>query len=606
MKSIILKIIVTFAMFVLLMVADRCVFMAVYGGGESFSDLAQALAGGLQMDCCVAGYLTVIPALLAVARIWSARRWIGVAEKVYYYVAGMLLAAIFVLDTVLYGYWGFRLDMTPIFYYTSSPGAAMASSGVLAAAGGLLAVVAAGLAVAWLLRVTAGRIAVNVENRRVGATIAGALLTLLLFIPIRGGFTVSTMNMSRAYFSTDMRLNHIAVNPAFSLLYSASHQSGFNRQFRFYGSDAEAAAHLPEAAGDCAADSLSLTHQRPDIYLIILESFSAHLMPSLGGEAVALNLDSIARSGVMWTDFYANSFRTDRALPAILSGFPSQPTVSIMKYVGKAEKLPGIAAELKRQGGYETAYYYGGDANFTNMLAYLRAAGFDRIVSDRDFPISERLSKWGAHDDVLFSRVLRDEAAAGSGGAPMFTVVQTSSSHEPFEVPAHFPRFAGNERQNAFAYTDSCLRQLVNGIDRPQRPRPVLIVIVPDHYGAWPPRDSLPDFAQRHHVPLVMTGSALGGRRVRFETTGSQNDIAATLLGLLGMDSEAFPFSHNLLDPSVPHFGWITEPELAAILSCGRSGAINISTNRPEAGADSALTAATKAQLQLIYTALGD
>lgn len=606
MKSIILKIIVTFAMFVLLMVADRCVFMAVYGGGESFSDLAQALAGGLQMDCCVAGYLTVIPALLAVARIWSARRWIGVAEKVYYYLAGMLLAAIFVLDTVLYGYWGFRLDMTPIFYFTSSPGAAMASSGVLAAAGGLLAVVAAGLAAAWLLRVTAGRIAVNVENRRAGATIAGALLTLLLFIPIRGGFTVSTMNMSRAYFSTDMRLNHIAVNPAFSLLYSASHQSGFNRQFRFYGSDAEAAAHRPEAAGDCAADSLSLTHQRPDIYLIILESFSAHLMPSLGGEAVALNLDSIARSGVMWTDFYANSFRTDRALPAILSGFPSQPTVSIMKYVGKAEKLPGIAAELKRQGGYETAYYYGGDANFTNMLAYLRAAGFDRIVSDRDFPISERLSKWGAHDDVLFSRVLRDEASAGSGAAPRFTVVQTSSSHEPFEVPARFPRFAGNERQNAFAYADSCLRQLVNGIDRPQRSRPVLIVIVPDHYGAWPPRDSLPDFAQRHHVPLVMTGSALGGRRARFETTGSQNDIAATLLGLLGMDSEAFPFSHNLLDPSVPHFGWITEPELAAILSGGRSGAINISTNRPEAGADSALTAATKAQLQLIYTALGD
>ena len=38
------------------------------------------------------------------------------------------------------------------------------------------------------------------------------LMTGLLFIPIRGGFTVSTMNVGKVYFSAEQRLNHAAIN----------------------------------------------------------------------------------------------------------------------------------------------------------------------------------------------------------------------------------------------------------------------------------------------------------------------------------------------------------------------------------------------------------
>lgn len=60
------------------------------------------------------------------------------------------------------------------------------------------------------------------------------VLALLLFIPIRGGVTVSTMNLSTAYFSQNQKLNHAAINPAFSLLYSATHQSGDNDNLNFF------------------------------------------------------------------------------------------------------------------------------------------------------------------------------------------------------------------------------------------------------------------------------------------------------------------------------------------------------------------------------------
>ena len=52
------------------------------------------------------------------------------------------------------------------------------------------------------------------------------------------------------------------------------------------------------------------------------ESFEATYA---GGEAnVAVSLDSLANEGVLFTNFYANSFRTDRGLIAVLSGYPAQ------------------------------------------------------------------------------------------------------------------------------------------------------------------------------------------------------------------------------------------------------------------------------------------
>ena len=61
-----------------------------------------------------------------------------------------------------------------------------------------------------------------------------------------------------------------------------------------------------------------------------------------------------------------------------------------------------------KNAGYRTKYYYGGDADFTNMRSYLMSSGFEDIVADRDFPVSERLSKWGVHDHLVFRRLLDD------------------------------------------------------------------------------------------------------------------------------------------------------------------------------------------------------
>ena len=144
---------------------------------------------------------------------------------------------------------------------------------------------------------------------------------------------MATLNPSAAYFSQHQSLNHAAMNPAFSLLYSATHQADFDKMGRYYADD-EAAQLFGRLHLRAASDSLPdmLSSLRPDIYVIIMERFSAQLMPSLGGDSIALGVDSIARSVLSFTSFFANGFRTDRGLPAILHALPSPPNTGVMKH----------------------------------------------------------------------------------------------------------------------------------------------------------------------------------------------------------------------------------------------------------------------------------
>ena len=59
---------------------------------------------------------------------------------------------------------------------------------------------------------------------------------------------------------------------------------------------------------------------------------------------------------------------------------------------------------MRKEEGYDIQFLYGGDADFTNMRSYFISSGFQSIVSDKDFPVSDLLSKWGANDGTTFIR----------------------------------------------------------------------------------------------------------------------------------------------------------------------------------------------------------
>lgn len=579
MKRRLIQFVTTYFLFVFIFILQKPIFMTYYHTlytQVSWVEWFNVIWHGLPLDLSLSGYLTVIPGLLLIVTIWTQSGIVRQIRRIYFLLISILMACIFIGDLGLYDYWGFRLDSTPLFYLTSSPKEAMASVSLGIVFVGLLAAALYATLLYFLFHFVLMRSkeSTKIPFHRIASSFALLLAVALLFIPIRGGFNVSTMNLSNVYFSSNQRLNHAAINPCFSLMESLSRESDFANQYRFYSPEQadELFAELTDRPVTDSIPSLFNT-ERPNVVIVILESFSSHLMTSLGGEPnIAVNMDQLAQEGVLFTHIYANSFRTDRGLVSIISGFPAQPTTSIMKYPRKTQSLPSIPASLKRA-GYDLAYYYGGDANFTNMRSFLVSTGIENILSDKDFLLSERLSKWGAHDHVLFNRYLT-ELKEEKTKEPYLKIIQTSSSHAPFDVP--YQRLA-NKEANAFAYTDSCLGDFIRQYKQLPEWKNTVMILVPDHLGAYPKGMDNLDPA-RYQIPLLFIGGAVK-QPAKIDVYGSQIDIAATLLGQLGLPHEEFTFSKNLLNPASPHFAFFTHPNLFGMITEENEAVFNCEAN---------------------------
>lgn len=546
----------------------------------NFTDYLAVIWHGLPMDVSVAGYFTIIPALLALISIWLHPALIRILHRTYLALASFLISIVYCTDAVLYGFWQFRIDSTPFFYFLSSPKDALASVPIWWVLLGVVVVLLLTAVLFFILCKTIGTFpeSKGIAKDRLIASGVMVVVLALLFVPIRGSLGTSTMNLGRVYYSENQKLNHAAINPCFSLLSSLMNDEDTKDQYRFMAADEanKLFSQITDKTKQGGTDAVFklLNTNRPNIVMVVLESFSAHIMKSMGGTAnVAVNMDKWANEGVLFTNFYANSFRTDRGLAAILAGYPAQPTMSIMKYPNKTGNMPMFPQKLKKA-GYQLKYYYGGDADFTNMRSFVTTAGFEDLVSDADFPIKLRLSKWGVPDQYVFDRALAD-IKSQAPNATHLSVIQTSSSHEPYDVP--FKKL-NNKILNAFAYTDNCLGKFVAALKKLPSWKNTLVVLVPDHQGCYP--EDMDNYSpQRYHIPLLLLGGALKAKGP-IATLGSQADIAATLLSQLGFSYSEFTFSKDMLNPNVPHFAFSTVPNAFMMKTTDNTVFYNCETNK--------------------------
>ena len=584
----------TYATFVVLFVLQKPLFLFLEKGSATqpvdniFTELPAVIWHGLPLDLSMAGYLSVIPGLLSIAVVWLKRDLVKPIMNIYFIIASLFTTCSFVLNASLYPYWKYPLDSTPLFYFFTSPADAIASVSIWQVILSIVILIALTVGVWFTLRMRGekrqrysrygyryGGFGSGKRNRfddfdrhRGRTSIILLLLTGLLFLPIRGGITVSTMNTGQAYYSQNAYLNHSAVNPLFSLLESITHQEDFASQYRFM-KDKEADKIFATMTSTSDENTYPLLNEAtfkkgtPDILFVIMESFASDILPSMGSyKDVAVCLDSIAQQSILFTRFYANSFRTDRGMVSILSGYPAQPTTSIMRYPRKTSQLPSIARNLAKYKNYKTTYYYGGDADFCNMRSYLVSQGYQHIISDANFPIEDKLSKWGVPDHIVAARMMEDIKAQQNEKRPMLRIFQTSSSHEPFEVPYHRLK---DKRLNAFAYTDSVMGAIVREYRKLPRWKNTLIVFVPDHVGGY--KENLNDHDRsRYQIPLILAGGAIS-RPMKVGIIGSQHDIAATLLGQLGVEHREFTFSKNMMSDATPKFAFFAVNDAFGIVS---------------------------------------
>lgn len=556
---------------------------------------------GLRMDASFTSYICILPFLLFFIRALFIKLNIGKIINAYTVVTIILLSFLTTADLELYTAWGYRMDATPLQYLKSPKemGASVSSSPLF-----LLLIIFIALSVLsiWFYYKF---IAVNMQIKPVRFAPVYAVLSLFLiaflFIPIRGGIQKIPMNQSDVYFSQKLFADHAALNLPWNIAFSILNKNSNRNPFDYF-SETKAQQLVDELyhTGPIRIPH-SLSSKRPNVIFIIMESFTAKWVGCLGGvPGVTPNLDKIAANGLLFTNIYAAGDRSEKGQVAVLSGYPNQAITSIIKTPSKTLKLPSINQSLAAE-GYHTSYTYGGELEFANIKSYLVNVGFEKLVSKYSFPVSERTTSWGVHDQYVLDKFFND---IKKESAPFFAALFTLSSHEPYDVP--FSKFKGTDEttrfKNSVAYTDSCLGVFMNRLQADPLWQNTLVVFVADHGHPIPNYDPN-DRPSKFRIPLIVSGGALKQKGI-ISTIGSQTDIAKTVLNQLGINADKFIWSKDLLDSSARPFafycfnngfGFVTPTDITTMDNVSHKVIYTTSSN------DSAAINFGKAYMQLSY-----
>ena len=521
-----------FVTFILMFVTQKVVFMLFnmsMADGAPFLSCMASLWHGLRLDIATTCYLLLLPTLVLLISYFLKRFPLRKVLMPYYILVAIVLSLIFVADTILYSFWGAKLDANDLIY-AAKPKDMLASLPVWAT---ILAFLVVGLIAFHYYRRLRHATPKDLDKpHHLWNCLWVIPAVAAMFLGMRGGLTESTANPSYAYFSPHPFCNHAALNPAFNIFHSLFKVQDLSKEFNNMP-ESEVDALLGDAyePDSTLADSL-LNTTRPNILLVIWEGAGLGMV---GTDSVAPNLHRYIKEGVYFSNCYANSYRTDRGIVSVLSGWLGLPTTTLVKRPDLCRKLPSIANSL-RDVGYTTKIVYGGDIDFTNMRMYLSETGFTTVMGGDAFPSSLYSSAWGVPDEHLLQHNLLPQEE------PFFAAALTLSSHEPWEVPMHK---LDNYKRNAFAYTDSCLGAFLDGLKASDQWKNMLVIIVPDHGIPFVEGQPTSDIAVAR-IPMLWTGGAIREAKT-IEHLCSQSDLAATLLCQMGISANGFPFSRNVL-----------------------------------------------------------
>jgi phosphoglycerol transferase MdoB-like AlkP superfamily enzyme len=550
-----------------------CVFVlaklafVLYQHNQSFELGAGVWLGvflnGLKLDFSTAGYFTLLPSIILVATSFTNSKTVRVIMGIYTGLLLVVFLLITLVDMEVYKYWGARLDSTPL-RFLGKPREVLASSSLITIFLYLISLVAL---VYFLFKLYNKIVASSLVNSgKPGKTglVIQLLLTCILLLPVRGGTGVSPINTGSVYFSKTAFANHAAVNVVWNFGQSLMEGKETRNPYVFYTKkNYEAGLKALYHSGDSTIPILS--SPEPKILLILMETFSAKLIEPLGGaKGVTPRFNELCKKGVLFSNIYSTDSRTDKGLATIISGYPVLEAIPILKYPEKTINMPFLSKSLIDK-GYHASFLYGGDVDFANMRSYLINGGFMDILSDSDFPSSMKTGKWGVPDHDFFNRLTED---IRSDSGKWFKVALTLSNHEPFEIPVK-PKFGNRNITEKFFsaayYADSCLGDFIDRFRETEQWENTLVIIVADHGSRLPHFDDIFE-PGKHHIPLLFTGGAVT-KDTLVEKTGSQADVAFTLLRQLNLPTDKYVLGKDLLSPQTKSFAFYSIKNGIAMLT---------------------------------------
>ena len=529
------------------------VYNSTGGGDFSWGEALLAFLVGIRYDCAAIAYTSGV-LLLFLSLPTGLLKRVGTykAVNVGLIVVNTLATLVNAIDVI---YYGFATKWTTHEFFTTKGDLASFSLADFVPYWWLFVVWVGSLVVLGRLLGRWRRTAV-VEVREVGSFPRWywglpLLVVGLLFVGIRGGFQLRPLRPANAFVTSSFFLGNVSLNTAYTVL--SSIDIGKERPVAFM-EEAEAVEltrwYLKnDFDGEYVSDEYPLVRRasfegeenRKNVVLLIIESFNALKVGTLMGldsnGSLTPNFDTLARHGLLYTNFYSNGSRSVESLPALLN---SMPDIFRRPMIGSSFETNahwGIGNILNAK-GYHTSFFCGGENGTMGFDAYSRVSGFQHYYGRDEFPgeTDANTGSWGVHD-LAFSQWMA--GVQGEFQEPFLSAWFSISHHFPFDMPGDCPGgivdakgMDGDDR--TLKYTDYALGQYFKAVRGQAWFKNTIFLITGDHcfYAAdAPPRPMMTNFK----VPLLILGPGVEAGRV--DALGCHLNVMPTLIELLRLDT---------------------------------------------------------------------
>ncbi len=560
----------------LIFAVSRAVFFVYYSGiikveNIEMSEVFASFWHAIPLDIATASYIIIIPFFILLIQSFYSAKWLNYINIGYTFFVLFLYVLITTSEIGIYDEWKTKLQFKALVYI-SNPSEIYKSSETSVFFLLIFIFTVQFIVGAWFyIRFIFTKI--KKSNRSfIFSGLFLFLISFMIFVGLRGGLGEIPITQSSSYFSKHNFINLASINSGYSLLISTFENYEFKdtNPFEFYNpKEAEKRVQqLHKVENDTTVYILKT--KRPNIVILLLESWSADLIQSLGGtDGITPQFKKLEKEGVLFTNFYASGNRSEQAMSAIFGGFPSTPITAITHNLDKIVKLPSLTKTLEKE-GYSSSFYFGGQLMYGGINSFISVNGFDVIKEESDINDELPRGKLGIHDEYMLNEQLVD---LNSEKQPFFSVLFTTSTHSPYDQPMDdVITWAERDGQNAYLnsayYTDRSLGEFFEKARKQPWYSNTLFVIVADHshntYNNWSVESK-----EYRRIPLLFYGNVIKDkyRGEKINKIGSQTDIGVTLLSQLDINHNDFFWSRNLFNPTTPDFayyeatdgvGWVT------------------------------------------------
>jgi phosphoglycerol transferase MdoB-like AlkP superfamily enzyme len=412
-------------------------------------------------------------------------------------------------------------------------------------------------------------------------TLIWPLAVFIVFAGIRSTTQHRPANPAMFAITADAMVNSLVINSGYSVLYAIYSLKHEARSTEVYGKLPEDAMVAQTRDWPWLKDyqytnpeyptlhwqQAQVSRQKPlNIVIVLQESLGATFVESLGGVPVTPHLEKLKADGIWFNNLYATGTRSVRGIEAVVAGFMPTPAQSVVKLSNSQNGFATLASVLQQQ-GYQTQFVYGGEAHFDNMRSFFTGNGFSDVVDLPRMKAPQFVGSWGASDEDLFNTAHQQLIQMHAKGQPFFSLIFTSTNHEPFEFPDgrielhEEPKSTAN---NAVKYADWAMGHFFDKAKASAYWQDTVFLVVADHDNRVYGSNLIP--VEKFHIPGLILGGQINAGVI--EPLASQIDLAPTLLSLAGV-SACHPMDGRdfIADPASPGRALIQFDNLFALMT---------------------------------------